>query len=80
VERRSSWHARDAGADADRAAAGDATKHLHLPAGPGTIFTYRIRLQPGTVVFSDHDTARHPILAQAEVFAAQAAQQACNLN
>jgi hypothetical protein len=60
--------------------AGDATDKLHLPAGPGTIFTYRIKLQAGTVVFSDHDTARHPILAQAEVFAAQTAQQACNLN
>ena len=58
----------------------DATSNLHLPAGPGTIFTYRIKLQAGTVVFSDHDTMRHPILAQAEVFAAQAAQQACNLN
>jgi hypothetical protein len=58
----------------------DATENMRLPAGPGTIFTYRIKLQPGTVVFSDHDTARHPILAQAEVFAAQAAQQACNLN
>ena len=60
--------------------AGDATRNLRLPAGPGTIFTYRIKLQAGTVVFSDHDTAGHPILAQAEVFAAQTAQQACNLN
>ena len=60
--------------------AGDATRNLHLPAGPGTIFTYRIRLQAGTVLFSDHDTARHPILAQAEVFAAETAQQACNLD
>lgn len=59
---------------------GDATANLHLPAGAGTIFTYRIKLQAGTVVFSDHDATRHPILAQAEVFAAQTAQQACNLN
>ncbi len=60
--------------------AGDATRNLHLPAGPGTIFTYRIKLQTGTVVFSDHDTAHHPLLAQTEVFAAETAQQACNLN
>lgn len=60
--------------------AGDATGNLHLPAGPGTIFTYRIKLQTGTVVFSDHDTAHHPLLAQTEVFAAETAQQACNLN
>lgn len=60
--------------------AGDATRRLQLPARPGTIFTYQIRLQTGTVVFSDHDTAHHPLLAQTEVFAAQTAQQACNLN
>ena len=59
---------------------GDATRNLRLPAGPGTIFTYRIKIQAGAVVFSDRDTARRPILAQAEVFAAQTAQQACNLN
>jgi hypothetical protein len=60
--------------------AGDAGKNLTLPAGPGTVFTYRIKLQPGTVTFSDRDTAHHPILAAAELFAAQAAQQACGLN
>lgn len=59
---------------------GDATRNLRLPAGPGTIFTYRVKLQTGTVIFSDHDTAHHPLLAQTEVFAAETAQQACNLN
>ncbi|MEO8966040.1 MAG: hypothetical protein ABI355_00510 [Solirubrobacteraceae bacterium] len=59
---------------------GDATANLHLPAGPGTIFTYRVKLQAGTVVFSDRDTVHHPVLAETEVFAAQTAQQACNLN
>ena len=54
--------------------------HLSLSAGPGTVFSYRIKLQQGTIVFSDRDTAHHPILAQAELFAAQAAQQACGLN
>ena len=60
--------------------ASDAAKNLMLPVTPGTIFTYRIKLQGGAVTFSDHDTAHHPILAQAEVFAAEAAQQSCNLN
>jgi len=60
--------------------ASDATRNLRLAAGPGTIFSYRIKLPAGTVVFSDHDTAHHPVLAQAEVFAAETAQQACNLN
>lgn len=60
--------------------AADANRNLALPTGPGTVFSYRIKLQQGAVSFSDHDTARHPILAQAELFAAQAAQQACKLN
>ena len=60
--------------------ASDAAKNLKLSVRPGTIFSYTIKLQGGVVTFSDHDTAHHPILAQAEVFAAQAAQQACNLN
>lgn len=60
--------------------AADAARNLRLPVTPGTIFTYTLKLQGGTVTFSDHDTAHHPILAQAEVFAAEAAQQSCNLN
>ncbi len=64
---------------ADRLAA-DAMRNLSLPAGPGTIFTYRIMLQDGAVSFSDRGTAHHPILARAEVLAAQIAPQGCNLN
>lgn len=60
--------------------AGDASHSLALPVGPGTVFSYRIKLQPGTVSFSDRDTAGHPVLAQAELFAAQVAQQACGLS
>ena len=51
-----------------------------LPAGPGTVFSYRIRMQQGTVRFSDRDTTRHPELAQAELFAAQTAQSVCGLS
>ncbi len=58
----------------------DANKHLDLPPGPGTIFTFRIRLQQGTIVFSDRDTTHHKELAQAELFAVQAAQQVCGLS
>ncbi|HET9104373.1 MAG TPA: hypothetical protein VFN55_13545 [Solirubrobacteraceae bacterium] len=60
--------------------AGDAQRNLRLGSGPGTIFTYRVSVQQGTVVFGDHDTAHHPILAQTELFTAQLAQRACNLN
>jgi hypothetical protein len=57
----------------------DAKNHLDLPAGPGTVFAYTIKLQQGTIRFSDRDTLHHRALAQMELFAAQAAQQACGL-
>lgn len=60
--------------------AGDAKEHLDLPPGPGTVFSYRIKLQQGTIRFSDRDTEHHNLLAQAELFTAQAAQQACGLS
>ena len=36
-------------------------------------------MQQGTITFSDRDTARRPYLAQAELFAIDAAQQVCGL-
>lgn len=58
----------------------DAKQHLDLPSGPGTVFSYRIKLKQGTIRFSDRDTTHHKALAQAELFAAQAAQRACGLS
>jgi hypothetical protein len=60
--------------------AGDATAKLSLPVRPGTIFSYVIRLQQGTIRFTDRDTLRHKVLAQAELFAAETAQQVCGLS
>ena len=37
-------------------------------------------MQQGTIAFSDRDTPGHKELAQAELFAAQAAQQVCGLS
>lgn len=59
--------------------ASTAKKHLDLPAGPGTVFTYTVKVQQGTVRWSDRDTLHHRTLADIELFAAQAAQQACGL-
>ena len=59
---------------------GDAGKSLNLPIARGSTFAFTIKLQQGTIRFSDRDTARRPILAQAELFAAQAAQQVCGLS
>lgn len=59
--------------------AGDAGRHLHLAPAPGSVNQFRISLQPGTITFSDRDAAGHPYLAQAVLFATQAAQQVCGL-
>jgi len=58
----------------------DATDKLSLPSGPGTVFSYRISLEQGTIKFADRDTKGHLELAQSELFAAQAAQQVCGLS
>lgn len=58
---------------------GDASHNLDLPPRTGTIYRYRIKLEQGTIQFSDRDTAHYPNLAQAELFTVQAAQQVCGL-
>jgi hypothetical protein len=57
----------------------DATHNLTLGPKPDTVFSYRIRMQQGTITFSDRDTQGHRELAQTELFTAQAAQQVCGL-
>jgi hypothetical protein len=57
----------------------DAEAGLALPAKAGTVFSYRIRMEQGTLRFADRDTSGHSELAQAELFTAQAAQRACGL-
>ncbi len=57
----------------------DAQAHLHIASGPGSVFRYTIRLQAGTVSFPDTAGARHPTLAQAELFALRTAEQACGI-
>jgi hypothetical protein len=55
----------------------DAGTHLTIPSGPGTVSTFTIRMQQGTIRFPDRAAATHHELARAELFAVQAAQQAC---
>jgi hypothetical protein len=59
--------------------AADAQHKLTLVARPGSIYNFRIALAQGTIRFSDRDTQKHPKLAQAVLFATQAAQQVCGL-
>lgn len=67
--------ARSLASDLDK----DAKKSLRIQPGPRSVATYRIRLQDGTIMFPDTAAATHHELAEAELFAVQAAQQACGL-
>lgn len=55
----------------------DARHHLSLPAAPRSVYRFKIELQNGTVSFADTDAVHHRVLAEAELFAVQAAQQLC---
>jgi hypothetical protein len=57
----------------------DATAKLRIPRGANSVAYYTIKLQHGTIEFPDTAGARHHELADAELFAVQAAQQACGL-
>jgi hypothetical protein len=57
----------------------DAQNKLTIPNAPGSVYYFRIRLEQGTVSFPDRAAARRKVLAQAELFAAQTAQQDCGL-
>ncbi len=57
----------------------DAKAKLRIPKAPNSVALYTIRLQEGTIEFPDTAAARHHELAPAELFAVQAAQQACRL-
>jgi hypothetical protein len=58
----------------------DAQNKLTIPKAPGSVYYYRIRLQQGTISFPDRASATRKVLAQAELFAAQTAQQECGLS
>ena len=59
---------------------GDAQRNLRIPSAPNSVFHYSVRLQSGTISFPDTAAATHPNLAQLELFAVRAAQQACRLS
>jgi hypothetical protein len=59
----------------------DAQDKLKVPPpAAGSVFSYKITLQQGTVSFSDTAARSHPELARAELFAVQAAQGPCGLS
>jgi hypothetical protein len=56
----------------------DVKNKLRLrPATAASVYSYRVRLQDGTLVFADTDAPGHKELAQAELLMAQALQGPC---
>lgn len=57
----------------------DASHKLTIRPVPGTVYTYRVKLQQGTISFPDRAAAGHRYLPQLELFVAQVAQTPCGL-
>ena len=57
----------------------DAKAKLRLRSGADSVYSFTIKLQNGTIAFPDTAAASHPELAQAELFAVQAAHNQCGL-
>jgi hypothetical protein len=56
-----------------------ASKHLDLPARPGSVLAYSVRDQDGTVTFADNSGAQPKVLRSLVLFVLEAAQQVCRL-
>jgi hypothetical protein len=56
-----------------------AQRHLSLRAQPGSVLSYYLRDQDGTVRFADNSAAQPKVLRQLALFVLQAAQQVCHL-
>lgn len=55
----------------------DAKARLRVPPRPGSVYSYTIKLQNGTVSFADTAAENRHELARAELFATQAADGPC---
>jgi hypothetical protein len=57
----------------------DAKRKLTVAPGPGSVYSFKVKLSDGTVAFGDTAAGHHAELAQAELFALQAAHGPCGL-
>jgi hypothetical protein len=62
---------------AARDLADPAARNLHLAPGPGTVFTYRVRVQQGTVSFADSSRRVPKALAEVQLLTRDIAVQVC---
>jgi hypothetical protein len=58
---------------------GPASKHLSLPARPGSVLSYYVRDVDGTASFSDNSRGQPAVLRQLALFVLQTSQQLCHL-
>jgi hypothetical protein len=58
---------------------GLASKHLSLPAARGSVLSYYLRDENGTVSFSDNSPGQSPVLRRLALFVLQTAQRVCHL-
>jgi hypothetical protein len=58
---------------------GPATRHVSLPPGPGTILRYQVRLQAGSVAFSDTSRGQPPAFFQTAQLTRGVARGICRL-
>ena len=66
--------ARDVSSSLDK----DAKAGLRIAPGPGSVYSYTVRLQDGTISFPDTAAAAHKELAQAELFTVQVVASRCS--
>ncbi|HEY0516254.1 MAG TPA: hypothetical protein VGD00_03970 [Solirubrobacteraceae bacterium] len=56
-----------------------ASEHLALPPRSGSVLSYRLRDQDGSVSFADNSAGQPKVFRQLQLFVLQAAQQLCKL-
>ncbi len=56
-----------------------ASEHLSLPPGRGSVLSYYLRDENGTVRFSDNSPGQPKVLRELALFVLQTAQQVCHL-
>jgi hypothetical protein len=56
-----------------------ASRHLSLSPGPGSVFSYYVRDENGTVRFSDNSPSQPHVLRQLQLFVLQSSRALCHL-
>ena len=57
-----------------------ASEHLSLPAEPGSVLSYSVRDENGSVRFSDNSSRQPKVLRELALFVLQTAQRVCGLS